>query len=79
MRFRLIQNQKTKTKFQVLDERGTVCGSICVEENEISDLLRHWHVAVQSQPQAQAPANSMVAAMLKHKRPLSPAAVLRGC
>ena len=30
MKYRLVQ--KAKTKFQVLDEQGTVCGSICPEE-----------------------------------------------
>ena len=85
MRFTLKQDQKVKTKFRVFNENGDTVGSICCEENEIPDLLRHWHGAVQAAPaQAQAQPrqvqpNPMIKAMLKHKRGLSPVAILRSC
>ena len=86
MRFTLKQDQKVKTKFRILDEVGTVCGSVCVEKNEIPDLFRQWGGSVDARPQAQAQAqprqvqpNPMIKAMVKHKRGLSPVAILRSC
>jgi hypothetical protein len=73
-KFRLVQ--RTNTKFQVLCGEDVV-GSICVEPNQVADLLKCW--SGERQPQSQKP-NPMVAAMMKLKpRAMSRAALLRGC
>lgn len=69
--------QRTNTKFQVMNSAGDVCGSISVEPNQVTDLLRCWSGERQPSPKQN---NPMVVAMMKLKRrPMNRQAILRGC
>jgi len=75
-KFRLVQ--RTNTKFQVLCGEDVV-GSICVEPNQVADLLRQWAGPVENAKFKQHKQNPMVAAMMARPRMMSRAALLRGC
>ena len=82
MKFRLIQKSQNRvqTKFHVTNDGGDVVGSINVENQEVPDLLRCWSGSTaDSVAPPKGSTNLMVAAMLKTRRPISQAAILRGC
>ena len=82
MRFRLVKKSSNPqiSTFQVLDGEGSICGSINVQTQDEAELLRCWSGATTNAPAARtSSASAMVAAFMKHRSPLSKAAILRGC
>ena len=77
MKFRLIQKSinQAVAKFQVLDQIGDIIGSINVPPEQVDALLKQWMGPV-DRPQARI---SMPAMKLVKPRPMSRAAILRGC
>jgi hypothetical protein len=74
MRFKLVQ--RANTKFQIVNQAGDVVGSVCVAENEISDLLKHWAGDKQL---SQSPRMAVPAMKFSKPGRMSRAAILRGC
>jgi hypothetical protein len=80
MKFKLLQ--KTNTKFQILCGSDVV-GSICVEPDEVAELLKSWSGPVEGSSSSKAQSrkqNPVVAAMMKAKAHIANRhAILRGC
>ena len=81
---------ETATPVALQESRGisnlSMCGadtvgSVCVEPNQVADLLRHWNRPVEgSSKQQSQKQNPVVAAMMTAKaRVVNPQAILRGC
>jgi hypothetical protein len=86
MQFKLVKKSSNRqiSTFHVVDGQDSICGSINVQNQEVPDLLRCWSgsTADSAQPKAKASAKAtMVAAFLRNlkRRPVSRAAILRGC
>jgi hypothetical protein len=75
-KFKLVQ--RTPIKFQIFNQAGDVVGSVCVSENEISDLLKHWAGDKQLSPSPKAQLSIGGMTFAKPKA-MSRAAILRGC
>jgi hypothetical protein len=71
MRFRL--SQKTPSKFRILYGE-TVVGSVCVEPEEVPELLKCWAGPVELTTQMSVPRMRF-----GKPRPMSRQAILRGC
>jgi hypothetical protein len=78
MDFRLVKKTSTKanTVFQIVDDRGDIRGSINIPLGAESDLLRRWAGSTGNPPAAK---QGMAKALLRSRRQVSKAAVLRGC
>lgn len=79
-KFKLLQ--RAKTKFQIVNQSGDIVGSVCVPEDEISDLLRHWagDKQVSPSPAPRMSVRTRVPTMkLGKPKPMTRAAILRGC
>ena len=60
MKFRLEKSTGSNhaaTKFDVLDDAGTICGRITVAPEEANDLLAHWQAAPRNAPAPASKAN----------------------
>jgi hypothetical protein len=83
MKFKLIKKSADQvlTRFQVLDGEGSICGSINVQNQDVSDLLKCWSGAAESPSPKQSPTKALANAFLrsKSKQPVSQQAILRGC
>ena len=77
-KFRLVKKSSNPqiSTFQVLDGEGSICGSINVQTQDEAELLRCWSGATTNAPAARTSASAMVAAFMKHRSPLSKAALL---
>jgi hypothetical protein len=72
---------RTLTTFHVTDDKGMICGSINVANNQADDLMKHWR-APTGAPAAAAKQSSATTALisaLKRGPRLSRQGVLRGC
>jgi hypothetical protein len=84
MKFRLnkVSENRSVTKFRIMNEAGDVIGSASVPTNQADDLLRHWAGPTdQSATRGVARAAAkpgMAAALLRSRRQVSKAAILRG-
>ena len=75
--FKLVQKSVNKAlaKFHVVNRAGDIVGSVNVPPEEVNALLQHW-----SGPVERPAARMSVPAMKFAKpRPMSRAAILRGC
>ena len=76
--FRLTKKSSNKvlTKFHVLDSSDSICGSINVPNDQVSDLLRCWNGPRDCSPQQQQAQQPSAKAF--KLPPMSKAAILRG-
>jgi hypothetical protein len=74
---RFTLKQRTQNKFQITSGEDVV-GSICVEESQVPDLLKHW--AGDKQLSQSSKARLSIGGMTFAKpKPMSRQAILRGC
>lgn len=80
MTFKLVKKSATVAlaKFQIVNAAGDIVGSVSVPPNQVSDLVRNWVGAKDSQS-SQSPRASLAASFLRNRKPISKAAILRGC
>jgi hypothetical protein len=65
----------------VIYGKGDVCGSINVKNSEVSDLLRCWvgSTPVANLSKQSSSSKALAAAFSRNRKPVSKAAILRGC
>ncbi|MGA7393057.1 MAG: hypothetical protein WBL40_16045 [Terrimicrobiaceae bacterium] len=73
---------KVLTNFRVLDQSGSVYGSVNIPNEAVGDFLAHWKGSAPAAANAgkqQSAASALAAAFKRAKPRMSKAGVLRGC
>jgi hypothetical protein len=70
-----LKTGKTLTTFAVIDDAGSTRGTINIPTSAEQDLLAHWAGAIGNPPPAK---QGMAKALLRNRRQVSKAAILRG-
>jgi hypothetical protein len=71
---------KALTCFRVLDERGSIYGSVNIPNEAVRDFLARWKSSAPTNAAKQPSAAAALSAAFKRAKPrMSKAGVLRGC